>query len=450
MKIAHSQSTESDPNEDLRQLRKSTLSGTIGTALEYYDFVLYGLAAAFVFNKLFFPETDPAVGLLASFATYAVGFLARPIGGIVLGALGDRLGRKSVLVITVLLMGLSSFGIGLLPTYETIGLAAPLLLVLLRIMQGFGAGAELASASTLMVESAPRRRRGLVGSLVCIGTNTGTLVASGIWLLVSLLPDDQLFSWGWRAPFLVSILVAAWGLWMRRDLSEGHAFHEVADRQKALSFKTVYRDLVRNGWRAFLLCFGMRLGEAGTSILYQVFLVGYLSTMLGVDRSTGTLALVLASVYAYLSIPLLGHLSDRYGRRIVFRALSGFQLVFAVPGIMMIQSGRPVLIILAFVLAFGTAVLGMYAVESSYMPEMFGSRYRLAGLTAAKEIGGLLGGGIAPMIAAALTAATGSLWPIGCYIALLAGVAFVCAIAAPETKGRDLVSEHDAGREARA
>ena len=442
---------QADPERDAapvavsnKQLFRSTMSGTIGTALEYYDFVLYGLAAAVVFNKLFFPDVSPAVGLLASFATYAVGFAARPIGGLVLAAWGDRVGRKKILVATVVLMGVSSFAIGLLPTYEQVGLWAPMLLVFLRVAQGFGAGAELASASTLLVESAPPKQRGLFGSLLCIGTNTGTLIASGVWLLVVMMPDDALFSWGWRIPFLASIGIAAWGLWMRRDLDESPAFASVADRQQHKSIKDIYGGVFGSGRRAFFTCFGLRIGEGGTSIIYQVFLVGYIATLPGVSKSVGTMALVIASLYAYLSIPLIGWLTDKYGRRPVYRVLSGFQVLFAFPGVMMVNTGNTVLIVIAFVLAFGTAVLGMYAVESAWMAEIFGSKYRLSGITASKELGGLLGAGIAPFIAAALSAAIHHWWPIATYVALLAAVSFTASLLAPETKGRSLVDEKDA------
>jgi len=428
-----------------RTLVRSTLSGTFGTALEYYDFVIYGLAAATVFNALFFPEVSPTIGLLASFATYSVGFFARPVGGLILGALGDRIGRKAILVFTIVAMGLSTFAIGLLPTHAQIGIWAPLLLLLLRITQGFGAGAELASASTLLVESAPPPRRGLLGSLVCIGTNTGTLVASGVWLTVTMLPEDAFMSWGWRLPFLVSIGIAAWGLWIRRRVQESPTFTEVASEQQHKKFTEIYGGVITGGRKAFLSCFGLRIGEAGTSILYQVFLVGYIATLPGVDASTGTLAVVVASLVGYVTIPLVGYLIDKVGRRPVFRWLSGFQLAFAFPGIYLVNTGNTALILTAFILAFSTAVLGMYAIESAWMAEIFGSHHRLAGVTAAKELGGVLGGGIAPMVASALTAAfVDHWWPIAAYVALLAGVSFVSSLYAPETKGRNLLHRNDA------
>lgn len=423
---------------------RSTLSGFLGTALEYYDFVIYGLAAATVFNTLFFSAAGPTLGLLASFATYAVGFAVRPIGGLLLGAIGDRLGRKYILVVTILLMGVSTFAIGLLPTYAQIGIWAPILLLALRMLQGFGAGAELASASTLLVESAPADKRGFIGSILCIGTNTGTLIASAVWLLVTLLPTEQLLSWGWRLPFLASFLVAMWGLWMRRSVEESPTFIEVAAKQERKTIRQIYSGVFGRGRKAFFTCFGLRFGEGGTSIVYQVFLVGYIGTLANSSKSTGTMALIIASLFAYLSIPLVGKLIDAYGRKPIYIALSGFQTLFAFPGLYMINTGSTPLIVIAFVLAFGTCVLGMYAIESAWMAEMFGSRHRLAGITAAKEIGGLLGAGIAPFICAALVSYFGTWWPIAVYIMVLAGVSFISACLAPETRTRDLVDDRDA------
>lgn len=217
---ASTQNRYQPPVLSRRERFRTAFSGTLGTALEFYDFAIYGLAAATIFKQVFFADVTPAVGLIASLATFAVGYVARPIGGIILGAVGDRIGRKAVLVWTVVVMGLASTLIGALPTYGQVGLWAPALLVLLRIVQGLGAGAELASSSTLLVESAEPRRRGFVGSLVGIGTNAGTLLASAVWLSVSTLPQEQLLSWGWRVPFLLSVVIALVGLWMRRSVAE--------------------------------------------------------------------------------------------------------------------------------------------------------------------------------------------------------------------------------------
>ena len=423
---------------------RSTLAGTFGTALEYYDFVLYGLAAALVFQRLFFPGSSPGTALIASFATYTVGFAARPIGGLLLGGIGDRIGRKKILMITVVAMGLSTTLIGALPTFDQVGIAAPILLVALRIIQGLGAGAELSSASTLLVESAPPKNRGLFGSLLCIGTNTGTLLATGVWVLISQLPDDILYSWGWRLPFLVSIFIAAWGLWTRRHVEESKTFQEVEHRQAHQTLRQVYGGVFTTGLKSFVRGLGVRIGEAGTSTIYQVFLVGYIATIPGQTKATGTFALMIASAVAYLSIPLFGWLSDKVGRTIMLRILMGIQLVFAIPGLMMIQTGNKALIVLAFIVGVTVAILGTYGVESAWNAELFGSRYRLAGVTAIKEIGGILGGGIAPFICAVLMARYNHWLPIAIYIAVLSLISVIAAFASKDTRGRDLRDPEDA------
>jgi len=427
-----------------KRLRRSVVAGTLGTMLEYYDYVIYALATALIFNVVFFTNESPAVAVIASAGTYAVGFAARPIGGLILGGLGDRIGRKRIMVITVMMMGFSTFAIGLLPTYAQIGAFAPVLLVLCRIVQGFGAGAELASTSSLLVESAPVKRRGVIGSLISFGTNGGSLIATGVWLLVTQLPEDQLLSWGWRLPFLISIVIAAFGFWLRRSVQESDVFESVAENQQRATLGQLYRGLFSSGWRSLLVCFGLRVGEGGTSVLYQVYIVGYVATLAGASAATGTLALLIASLVGIVSIPLIGMLSDRFGRRSMFLVLAGLQVVFAFPGIMLISTGEPWAIFLAFVIASGIAVQGMYALESSYMAEMFGSRHRLAGIVASKELGGLAGAGIAPLVAASLMAATGQIWVIGVYIAVLASISFIAALRAPETKGRDLTLREDA------
>lgn len=436
------------PHHDKKNVVKSAFSGFLGTALEYYDFVIYGLAAATVFNTLFFPEgTSPTIGLLASFATYAIGFAVRPIGGLILGGLGDKIGRQKIMVITILMMGIATFLIGFLPSYHSIGIWAPILLVVLRIVQGFGAGAEMSSASILLVESAPPQKRGLIGSLLCIGTNTGTLVASGVWLLVTLLPEEQLISWGWRIPFFLSFAVALYGLWIRRDVKESHTFHQIAKKHKKKTVMSIYKDLLKKGKKTLLICLGLRLGEAGPSVIWQVFLIGYIATIEGANKTVATTALIIASLLGYITIPVVGLLIDKIGRKPVYITLSAIQALFAFPAIYMINTGNPYYIFFAFFIGLSVAVLGMFATASAWMAELFGSRYRLVGITAAKEIGGLLGGGIAPMLCSALLAYFGSWKVISIYIMVLAIISFIAACIAPKTKGRDLIHEHDAVHE---
>jgi MFS transporter, MHS family, metabolite:H+ symporter len=431
-------------NMPRREIFRTTAAGTLGTTLEYYDYVIYSLATALIFNRLFFTNLDPAMGLVAGFATYAVGFAVRPLGGLIFGAIGDRVGRKFIMMFTMIAMGVATFAIGLLPVYEQVGVLAPILLLLCRMVQGMAAGAELASASSLMVESAHAKQRGFVGSFVSMGTNCGSLLASAVWLTVSAMPHEVFISWGWRLPFLASILLTVVGLWIRLHVKESNVFMEVSDRQRSLRMRDIYRNLLKNGWRSLLVSIGMRIGEGGTSTIYQVFLVGYVSKMPGVGESAGPTALLISAIIGLVSIPLIGTASDKFGRRRIFLILAGIQVLFAFPALILISTGNMFAIVLAFVVASAICVQGMYAVEAAFMCEMFGSRHRLLGVSASKELGGLLGAGFAPMIVALFLAATGHWWVIAAYTAFLALIGFVAGLFAPEVAGRDLVVREDA------
>jgi MHS family metabolite:H+ symporter-like MFS transporter len=442
-----------------KDLIRTAVSGWLGTAMEYMDFQLYSLAAAIIFPKIFFPNFDPVVGLLIAFITYGVGFLARPVGAWFFGRMGDRVGRKKVLVITIMMMGVSTMLIGFLPGYAQIGLAAPVILVFLRLGQGFGAGAELSGASVMLAEYAPPKKRGLIASFVCLGTNSGTLLASGLWVLLTLLPEEALMSWGWRLPFIASIGITLYALWMRRNLKESPVFEavreqEIADAAAAAAFAAESGTAAgqsapalkpkRKG-KAFFLAMALRIGESGNSAMIQTFLIGYIVTGLSMDKSVGTFALLIGSFIGFATVPLAGWLSDKVGRRSMYRALSGFQMCFAVPALLMMQSRDPFLVSLALIIGLSVSVLGMFSVQSAYVNELFGSRNRYTQLALAKEIGGVLSGGLAPIIAAGLLALfTNSWWPVAGMMVLYSAIAFVATFLAPETKGRDLTLVEDA------
>lgn len=422
---------------------RSAVSGLIGTTLEFFDLQLYGLAAALVFPQLFFSDLPPALAGMASFATYAVGFFARPVGAFFFARIGDKHGRKLVLIITITLMGVATTLMGLLPTYAQAGILAPILLVLLRIAQGFGAGAELSGASVLLSEFASARRRGIFASLVCLGTNSGTLLASAIWLGVSSMPQEAFLDWGWRLPFIASFLVALFALWVRKSLSETPVFQAVvAERPEAE--RTPVRDLVRHGRRPFLVSLALRIGENGPSYLLQGFLVSYVVSGLLMEPWVGSAAVMVASIIAYGTIPLAGWLSDRFGRRVVYRWLTGLLVVYSFPAWWLMQTGQPWTVFAVMIVGLSIGVLGLYAVQSSYFPELFGSRYRYLGLAMGKEIGGILAGGIAPLVASALVLWSGGSWiPVAAYMAVLSLIGFVGTFFAPETRGRDLTLESD-------
>jgi MHS family metabolite:H+ symporter-like MFS transporter len=445
-----------------RDLARAAVSGWLGTAMEFMDFQLYSLAAAIVFDKIFFPDVSPAIGLIAAMATYGVGYVARLAGAVYFGRMGDRIGRKKVLYLTILLMGGSTTLIGVLPAYSAIGIAAPALLVALRLVQGFGAGAEIAGATVLLTEYAPARRRGLVSSLVSLGTNSGTLAASGLWaVLLAALSEDQLLSWGWRLPFLLSFVLMLFAVWLRRGLKESPVFEERPDvvdgvaQAKDKAGSASGRAAAQPGGvlaaaarqrrgKAFFLALGLRFGQAGNSGLVQTFLVGYIATHLAVGRSVPTDAVVWGSLLGFVTVPLVGLLGDRFGRRALYLALTALSVVLAFPLMLLIASGSTPAVLLGMVLALNIAVLGLFSLESVTMAELFGARTRFTQLAVAKEIGGILATAIGPVLAATLTAVTGSWWPIAAMLVVYSLITFVSALLAPETRGRDLVRLEDA------
>jgi MFS family permease len=312
------------------------LASAVGSALEWYDFFIYGTAAALVFNELFFPKLDPTVGTLAAFATFGVGFFARPFGGIVFGHFGDRLGRKPMLVMTLLLVGIATFLIGLVPTYEQIGVWAPVLLVMLRLVQGFGAGAEYGGAVIFAVEYAPEGKRGLFGSWAPIGVTMGNLMAAGVFALVTMLPKEEFLAWGWRIPFLLSALLVAFGLYIRLSIAETPVFSRVAETRKPLKAPVV--DAIRRHPRSFLVVIGARLAENGLGYLFPVFGLNYVVQQLGMPKSTALFGVIVSQFLSLLTIPLFSALSDRIGRRPVYLGAALFSAAWAFPFFMLCET----------------------------------------------------------------------------------------------------------------
>jgi MFS transporter, MHS family, metabolite:H+ symporter len=446
------ESTKTGPvTRTTRDLAKAATSGWLGTAMEFMDFQLYSLAAAIVFNQLFFPDVSPAIGLIAAMATYGVGYVARLAGAIYFGRMGDRIGRKRVLYLTILLMGASTTLIGVLPTYAQIGILAPILLVALRLVQGFGAGAEIAGATVMLAEYAPVRRRGLIASLVSLGTNSGTLAASALWaFLLAALSEEQLLSWGWRLPFLLSFVLMIFAVWLRRSLKESPVFEERPDVvdgraiDHAEASSVLEAGLHQRKGKAFFLALGLRFGQAGNSGLVQTFLVGYIASTLLIDKSVPTDAIVYGSLLGFATVPVVGLLGDRFGRRPMYIALSVLTVVLAFPLLLMITSGSTVALVLGMVLALNIGVLGLFSLESVTMAELFGARTRFTQLALAKEIGGILATAIGPVVAATLTAVTGSWWPIAAMLVAYSLITLVATVLSPETRGRDLVKLEDA------
>ncbi|WP_328507734.1 MFS transporter [Streptomyces sp. NBC_00391] len=424
-------------------LRRALVTSSVGSALEYYDFAIYGTASALVFKHLFFPGLGPAVGLVAVFATYAVGFFARPLGGLFFGSLGDRHGRKTVLVVTVALMGGSSFAIGLLPTYHTAGVWSPVLLMFLRLLQGFGAGAEQAGASTLMAEYAPPARRGYYAALPFVGIQVGMLLATALFIPLAQLDEDVLFGWVWRVPFLLSAVLILVAVYIRLKLEESPAFERLEESGEIS--RRPLRDLMVNSRRNLFITFGLRMAENGTSYLYSTFSISYVTTVIGVSNSVGPLAVACASLAGIVTIPLFGMLSDRIGRVPLYRMAALFQAVFAVPAFALMSSGNTVLICVVITLGIGVGVNGMLGSQCALLAELFGARHRYTGVAIGREFSAIIAGGIAPLLGATLLLAfNDAWWPLAAYVVVLSLITFVTTFVTPETRGRDLTDLADA------
>jgi MFS family permease len=431
-----------DPNN----LRTAAWGGLIGTALEQYDFVIYGTATAIIFNRIFFPDAEPAIGVLAGFATYAVGFLARPFGGLFFSRYGDRLGRKFVLVATLFLMGIATFLIGALPSYQQVGLLAPALLVLLRLLQGFGAGAEQAGGVVLLTEAAPRERRGRYASLVFVGASAGTALGAVVWILAQLLPDEQLLAWGWRLVFFSSAFVTLAAYILRRKLRDAPVFEQAKQEQaqeREIADSPI-KSVFTVGRGPFFRTFALNIGGNTQSYIFQVFVGSYLIHTVGVDKRLVPQALLVGALFGCVAAFVAGLLTDRFGRRPVIIAVAAFLVVFPVPAFLLLDTGNPALIVLVIVLGFIFAAYGTVGSQAAAFAELSGSRYRYAGVALGREFSAVLGGGIAPLVSGALVQLYAGWVGVVVYMMGIMLVTLVTAILMPETRGRDLRLEADA------
>ncbi len=352
-----------------RSIGTIAFAGTIGTIIEWYDFLIYGTAAALVFNTLFFPNVDPRIGTLAALGSYAVGFVARPIGAAVFGHFGDRLGRKSMLMLTMIGMGLSTAAIGLLPTYAQVGIAAPIILVVLRVVQGIALGGEWGGASLMVLEHAPAHRRGLYGSLVQVGFPVGLVSASAVFSLVSMLPDADFKSWGWRIPFIVSVVLVGVGLFVRARLPETPVFEEIKARGKIVR-NPLLEVLLKNP-RDFLIATGLKLSEVSWVYMLTIFVVVYATTKLALPKSLMLNAIMLAALLELLTIPLFGYLSDIFGRRSLYFAGVAFTILFAFPLFVLLDMKTTEIVVLTVVVALNLGHGLMFAPEFDLFSRAF-------------------------------------------------------------------------------
>lgn len=414
-----------------RQVKRVVVASFIGTTIEWYDFFLYGTAAALVFNTLFFPTLDPLTGTLSAYGTFAIGFIARPLGGAVFGHYGDKLGRKTMLVWSLVLMGVATAIIGILPTYAQIGVWAPVLLVMVRFVQGFGVGGEWAGAVLMAVEHSGGERRGYHGSWPQMGVPAGSLLSTGVFGLVSFgLGEEAFLAWGWRVPFLLSVALIGVGLFIRLRVLESPAFTRVKEQQREADLPLLA--VVREHPRELLLGFGMRLAQNALFYIYTVFVLSYGEKSLGYSRTTMLTGVAIASFLGLFSTPLWGHLSDRLGRRPVYLAGTLISMLFTLPFFWLLGQGSVPLVWLAIVLGLNIGHDLMYGPAAAYFSELFGPHVRYTGASMVYQVSSVFSGGLAPLIATWLLARHG-IEAVAGYLAVMCAISMVATWFAPET-----------------
>jgi metabolite-proton symporter len=430
-----------------QSVRKVAMASFIGTTIEWYDFFLYGTAAALVFDQLFFPDAEPLVGTLLAFSTYAVGFAARPLGGIVFGHFGDRIGRKSMLVMSLLIMGVATFLIGCLPTHSSIGVLAPILLVVLRFAQGIGVGGEWGGAVLMSVEHAPPGRRGFFGSWPQMGVPAGLLLSTSAFAIVQAVTSEAAFmSWGWRVPFLASAALVAVGLFIRLRIMESPAFQRVKETKTEAPKPIV--DVVRKYPREVLVAMGMRVAENGAFYILTVFVLAYGEDELGLSKNTMLTGVIIAAAIGLFTVPLFGALSDRVGRRPLYLAGAVVTTLWAFPLFGLLNTESPILIWLAIVVGVNLGHDLMYGPQAAFFAELFGTRVRYSGASLGYQLASVFAGGFAPLIATALLAAgDGSPTLVAIYVSAMGLISVVATLFASETLHKDVEEDEEEEQE---
>lgn len=420
-------------------MRRILVASLVGSSIEWFDYFLYGTVAALVFNQLFFVNEDPTIGLLLSYASFALAFFIRPFGGVIFSHIGDRIGRKKTLVLTLSLMGVATFGMGLLPTYQAVGIWAPILLITLRLVQGLGIGGEWGGALLLAVEYAPAEKRGLFGAIPQMGVTIGMLLGTVALSIMTLLPENAFMTWGWRIPFIFSALLVFFGLWIRKGIDETPSFKKVKESGEVPKLPIV--ETLKNYWREVLIAVGAKVVETAPFYIFSTFVVSYATANLGFSRTATLTAVMIATIITTILIPIMGNLSDKIGRKKLFIGGTIGMALFAFPYFWLLQQKSVLLLIVATVIGLGVIWAPITAVLGTMFSEIFDAKIRYTGITLGYQIGAALAGGTAPLVATALlNRFNNSYVPVALYI-IFASVLSLAAIWAVKDRSNQKLDE---------
>lgn len=420
-----------------RDMRKILIASLVGSAIEWFDYFLYGTVAALVFNQVFFVSEDPALGTLYAFATFALAFFIRPLGGVIFSHIGDKIGRKKTLVITLSLMGFATFGMGVLPTYQTIGIWAPILLITLRLIQGLGLGGEWGGALLLAVEYAPKDKRGLFGSVPQMGVTIGMIMGTFALSIMTLLSHEAFITWGWRIPFILSALLVIFGLWIRKGIEETPSFQRTKETGNVS--KIPIADTLRFHWKEVLIAIGAKVVETAPFYIFGTFIVSYATSYLNFSETATLNAVMFATIVTTILIPIMGRISDKIGRKPLYIWGTILMIVYAFPYFWLIHQGSITLLVIATVIGLGVIWAPITAVLGTMFSEIFSAKVRYTGVSLGYQIGAAVAGGTAPLIATALLIRFNESYiPVALYIILTAIISLVAILAMKDRRTEEL------------
>lgn len=418
------QQKQTETVHDPKVLRRVLIASLVGSSIEWFDYFLYGTVAALVFNQLFFVNEDPTIGLMLAYATFALSFFIRPFGGIIFSHIGDKVGRKKTLVLTLSIMGLATFGMGLLPTYEMIGIWAPILLLILRLIQGLGIGGEWGGAMLLAVEYAPENKRGLYGSVPQMGVTIGMVMGTLALSIMTLLPEEAFMTWGWRVPFILSALLVLFGLWIRKGIDETPSFKKVQESGDIPKLPIV--ETFKKHWKEVLIAIGAKFVETAPFYIFGTFIVSYATTQLGFSRTATLNTVMIATIITTILIPIMGSLSDRIGRKKLYVFGTVAMVLYAFPYFWLIHQGSVFLLVLATIIGLGIIWAPITAVLGTMFSEIFSAEVRYTGISLGYQIGAAVAGGTAPLVATFLLRQyDNSYVPVALYIIFTAIVSLI-------------------------